>query len=106
MSHFNKETNTYFIPKRVDIKLEENNYYIIELNEALLKSNSSLNSLMNNWNQGNMPKEKYYKIDVCQKLGDMVKINGASFDYINKVDLPGMWSGWLPIKEIKVLEKL
>lgn len=106
MSHFNKNTNSYFIPKKIDIKLEEDNYYLIELNEVLLKSNTTLDALMNNWNQGNMPKDKYYKIDVCKKVGDMIKINGAAFDYINKKDLPGMWSGWLPIKEIKVIEKL
>jgi hypothetical protein len=106
ISHFDERTSSYFIPKKVDIKLEENNYYIIELNDILLKPNSSLNSLINNWNNGSIPKNKWYKIDVCQKLGDMVKINGAAFDYNTKIDLLDMWSGWLPIKEIKVLEKL
>ncbi len=41
LSNFNPETNTYIIPKRKDIKIEEDNCYLVHLKDTLF-SNETL----------------------------------------------------------------
>ena len=41
LSHFNIEDNSYFIPKKVDIKIEENKCYLIHIKNTI-KTNTVL----------------------------------------------------------------
>ena len=38
LTNFNSETNTYFIPKRKDIKIEEDCCYLVHLKDTLFKN--------------------------------------------------------------------
>lgn len=38
LSNFNKEENTYYIPKKQTIKIEENNCYILKLKDSTFKN--------------------------------------------------------------------
>lgn len=103
--NFNDDTTEIIFEKFVKIELQENNYYLIELNDNLL--NPNLNStLVVNWNGGKVPKHKYYKVDVVKIMGQMVKVNGLAFDKESNTDLDDSWFGWFTLKDVKVLKKI
>lgn len=102
LSNFNEETNTYFIPKRTDIKLEEDNCYLIKLKPTLFTNET----LKTNWNKGSVPKYEYLKVDVSKKMVNMIKVVATAFDYDLNQDLSYFWSGWLTIADIEVLQKI
>lgn len=102
LSHFNEDTNTYFIPKRVDIKLTENECYLLHLKDSFFRNEV----VKNNWNGGTVPKNTYLKADISKILAKMIKVVSIGYDEVNNKDLPSFWSGWLSIEDIEVLEKL
>ena len=103
LSNYDEDTCTYTIPKINSIKLEVGSYYLIELADALLNS-TSLSMLVSNWNHGTHPISKYYKVDISAINGKMIKVVGLGYDPVNNKDLD-MWSGWLPINHITVIQK-
>jgi hypothetical protein len=105
ISNYDKSKGEFLIPRITKIRLEENSYYIIKLDEALLNPNEA-STLSVNWNQGTLPPHKYLKVDVSKVMGKMVKVNSIAYDYENQRDLNASWSGWLPIAQIEVLEKI
>lgn len=105
LSKFDTDTNTYHIARFKQVRLEVNSCYLIKLSDILLdKELSSI--LSSNWNRGTVPTSKYMKIDVSKVLGKMIYINGIGYDFDNKVDTDVMWSGWLPIQDIEVIERI
>ena len=36
----------------------------------------------------------------------MIKVNGIAYDYENNQDLNHMWSGWLPLSDIEIINKI
>lgn len=102
LSQFDKENNAYFIPQKKSIKIEENNCYLIKLSDTIF-SNEALKT---NWNNGNMPKYSYLKIDVSKIIAKMIKVVGVGYDFEKQEDIPYFWNGWLTTNEIEVLEKL
>ena len=102
LSHYDKETNTYFIPRKNEIKLEEDNCYLVELQDTIFNNEV----LKTNWNNGNMPKYKYLKIDVSKIMAKMIKVVAVGYDNENKKDLSYFWNGWLTLNEIKVIQKI
>jgi hypothetical protein len=105
LTNYNPDTNTYYIPRYNETKLEVDSCYIICLDDVLLKYDED-STLISNWNRGTYPKSKYMKVDISKKVGDMVLVNGLGYDYNTKQDTNVLWNGWLPIKKIKVMEKL
>jgi hypothetical protein len=105
LSNNNPSKGEFYIPRIKKIKLEENMYYIIKLEDSLLNP-SEMSTLASNWNKGTIPPSKYLKVDVSKILGKMIKINGIGYDYDTKKDLDVMWSGWLPIELLEILEKI
>lgn len=103
-SKINDSTLTYQLNQIKAIKLEEDCAYIIELDDMLLNDNNSV--LAVNWNNGSVPNSKYYKIDVSRKVGNMIKIVGIGFNPETNTDLDIEWTGWLPINNIRVIQKL
>lgn len=102
LSHFDNETNSYFIPKRCDIKIEEDCCYLIEIKESLY-----LNQVLAiNWNNGTFPKDKYLKIDVSKIMPKMIKVVSIGYDPTLNKDLSNFWSGWLTLADISVIQKL
>ena len=102
LSHFDEASNTFFIPKKNEIKLEVDSFYLIKLKPQIFINEV----LKNNWNKGSTPPGEYLKVDVCNKLGNMFKVNCIVYDNNTKQDLTVSWSGWLPADEIEVLQKL
>lgn len=105
ISKYDADKKEFNIPRITKIKLEENSYYIIKLDDTLLNPNDAA-TLSANWNQGTIPPCKYLKVDVSKILGKMIKVNGIGYDHGNNKDLDAMWSGWLPIAQIEVISKL
>lgn len=101
---FDINTTELFIPKLTTISIHENNYYLIELDDNLLKDHDS--ALTVNWNNGSVPKYKFYKVDVSKIMGQMIKVNGLAFDPNQNQDINELWSGWLPLNSIKIIEKI
>ena len=102
LSSFNSETNSYFIPKKTTIKVEENNCYIFQLLDSAF-TNSTVNA---NWNGAKGPLYYYYKADVIQKMPGMIKILGVAYNINTGEDLNSFWSGWLSLNDVIVLQKL
>lgn len=102
MSHFDEETNSYFIPQKKEIRVEQDNCYLIHL-RGVAFSNQTVNI---NWNNGNSPKHPYMKVDISNIIGRMIKVVGVRYDPIMKLDSAEFWSGWLSLDDIEVLERL
>lgn len=101
LSNYDKETNTYHIPKINQIKLKVNHQYLIKIKDSLYNNEI----LRNNYNNGKNPPCKCYLVDVVLILGKIIKVNGVEYDLtLNKV-LNTLWSGYLAIKDIEVLEE-
>lgn len=95
----------YFIPKQHTLDIQLGNYYLIELEDYIIHPSPSFN-LHCNWNNNNVPKYKYMKCCIDQIMGKMVKLTGVAYDMDNKIDIPYSWSGWIPIKSMKLLERI
>lgn len=103
--NYNDDDLIINIPKSSTILPKENEYYLVELNDSLF--NSATNEILaSNWNNNNMPKYKYYKVDVTKIIGNMIRVNGIAFNYETQQDINSIWTGWLPISEIVILKKL
>jgi len=105
LSNFDEKTNTYIIKKKVDLKLEEDHYYIIQVKDDFLK-NCKNDVITINWNAGKYPKSQYYKVDVTKVMGKMARVNGTAYNYDTKEDLEEFFSGWFSLNCIIVLEEI
>lgn len=105
LSNFDSTTNTYFIKKRVDIKIEEEKCYLIYLKDSLFENTV----LKTNWNGGSVPPCTYIKAEVSKIMGKMIKIVGVGTNDIeklnNNIDVH-FWTGWLSTQDIKIIQKL
>ena len=102
LTNFNPETNTYLIPKRKDIKVEEDCCYLVRLKDTIFTNET----LKVNWNNGSLPTYKYLKIDVSKMLPKMIKVVAVGFDNETQKDISYFWSGWLTLDEIEVIKKI
>lgn len=100
LSNFDPETNTYYIPKRVDKKIEEDKCYLIRLKPQAFTNRY----VIDNWNNGSIPDCKYLKIDVSRKMSKMIKVVSVGFDYEHNKDLSYFWNGWLSTDDIEVID--
>lgn len=95
-----------FIPcSRNRIMLEQDKCYLVALDDIVLNPPPEV-TLHTNWNNGNVPKYKCYKMEVTKIMGNMIKINGVGYDLDTNTTIPYVWSGWIPNDMIKVLSKL
>lgn len=102
LSRFDPQTNTYIIKKRVDMKLEVDNCYLIRVKPSAYNNMT----VTINWNGGNVPPSEYLKVDISKIMGKMVRVVGVSHDYQTKQDLTSFWSGWLSTDDLEVISKL
>ena len=103
MSNYTEGTYSFIIPKYNADRFEEDKCYLIVLDDSLIIDNKD-SLLQCNWNRGTYPKYKYLKVDVSQVMGKMIKVNSIAYDYVNQRDLVDMWTGWLPIDLIMIVE--
>lgn len=102
LSSYNEITHTYFIKKKISLKIEELKYYLVEVKDSV-RSNTSLSS---NWNNGKIPTERFYHVQVVQKMYNMIKVTGVSYDVDAQVTTGHFFDGWLPLKEINIIEEI
>lgn len=94
---------TYMVRKETGIRLEENNCYLIKLNDSVFDPNNILTS---NWNNGKIPNSRYYQIDIIKIMSNMIKVSGVGYDDETCTNFKENWWGWLPMGEIEVIKKL
>lgn len=103
---YNDDTTEIFIPKQTnEVSLEEGKCYIIEVENYIIKPYEGF-TLHDNWNKGIVPKHKFMKCEVCQIMGKMIRIDAIGYDWENKEDILDSWSGWLPIKSVKIIKEV
>lgn len=89
----------------MDSGLQEDRCYLISVEDYILNPPEGF-TLHTNWNNNIAPKHKVMKVDVTKIMGKMIKVNSIGYDMKNQVDTNDMWSGWLPQKSIKIIERL
>lgn len=105
LDDYNACDRTYHIKKAEGIKVDVNSCYVIKLADSLLSAATS-QVLSSNWNKGTVPPCACFKADVDKSMGRMIHINGLGYDPDSDADLDIMWSGWLPLGDIKVLRRI
>lgn len=93
------------VDSKVSSRVELNGCYIISVEDYILKPPEGF-TLHTNWNNDIAPKHKFMKVDICQIMGKMVKVNSIGYEPHKGIDIPDSWSGWLPEKSIKIIERL
>lgn len=83
--------------------LKTNVVYLIELKDFIIHPDET-STLASNWNYGKVPKYKQYKVEVVEKMNNMVKLNGIAFEE-GKDLLTENWYGWLPLDGFTVIEQ-
>ena len=104
LSSYNKDTNTFTIPKYSKPAFDLQQCYIIQVPATIL--NDTTSALATNWNFGTAPKYEYLKIYVVNKMGGMINVSSFGYDMANEADIPFTWNGWLPANEIKQIRKV
>lgn len=102
ISNFDEVNNVIYIPKNINLKLEKNNQYIVELNDSCFDKKHYINI---NYNGGKIPVCKSCMIEVLAIIGKAVKVNAISYDIDNNTDTGLFWSGYLPLNCIKIIRK-
>ncbi len=85
LSNFDKENNTFIIPKYTKPVYELKKCYLIQLPSSIINNPNSYVAV--NKNNGGYPTNEYLKIFVNQISGRMIYVNGLAYDIINKQDL-------------------
>lgn len=79
--------------------------YIVELADWVIHPPAD-STLADNWNKGSIPTCKYYKAEISQVVGKMIRITGCGYDKTSNVDTNEFWEGWIPRSGLKLVEEL
>ena len=104
LSHYDKETNTYMIPKYSKPKYDVGKMYIVKIPLDILNIPNS--ALATNWNNGTYPRSEYLKIYVSKMVGKMLYVDSVGFDPLQNKDLDSIWTGYLPAEELTQMQAL
>lgn len=85
--------------------LQVDHCYLISVEDYILNPPEGF-TLHTNWNNNVAPKHKFMKVDVTKIMGKMVCVNSVGVDMKTHTDTRDMWTGWLPQKSIKIIERL
>ncbi len=102
LSNYDKETNTYYIPKINQIKLKINHQYIIKIKDSLYFNDI----LKTNYNNNSVPPFNCYLIDIMSILNRIIKVNAIEYDIENNKTLSNSWGGYLSIKDIEIIREV
>lgn len=100
---FNESTKELFIPKTLKFSnktLKKGKVYRISL-ELFVTNPSESSILASNWNRGIVPKYDDYLVEVVDKLGNMVQVNGVAV-----ADPTSNFYGWLPDDSFEVTDQI
>ena len=79
--------------------------FVVELADYILNPPANF-TLAENWNRGSKPTHKYYKAEISQVMGKMIKITGCGYDLPTNTDFIDVWEGWIPQDGIKLHNEL
>ena len=79
--------------------------YIVELADYVLTPSED-STLSTNWNNGTVPKYKYYKCEITKIVGKMINILGYGLNPFTGEETNDLWEGWVPQAGIKLLQEL
>ena len=85
--------------------IQINKCYLLALEDYIINPSPDF-TLADNWNRGSVPKHKYYKAEIAQVMGKMVRICGCGYDPVTDTDTFDIWEGWVPQKGIKLIREL
>lgn len=97
-----------FIPKGSTVsvsKYQLHKCYLVELADWIIHPSQDF-TLADNWNKGSIPPYRFYKAEIAQVMGKMVKIIGCGYDAEKQQDTHDMWEGWVPQKGLTLIEEL
>lgn len=97
------QITSWIIPKHIDLKVETNEVYIIELSDSLLTESATF--ALNIWNHGKVPPAKILKACVNAEISGMISIDGLAYDPVTQTAGTDLWSGWLPLNDLKIISK-
>jgi hypothetical protein len=103
LSHYDKTTGIFTIPKYSKPKFEIGKMYLIQVDNELVDNTNSV--IATNWNNCTAPKSAYLKIYINKMQGKMIYVDSLVFNMLTKTDTSTTWAGWLPVDQIKQLEK-
>jgi hypothetical protein len=83
--------------------MAEGEVYVIEIEDFLLNPSQNL-VLVNNWNAGQYPTHKRYKVEVLKKMNNMLKFNGIPIENDTEIFNESFY-GWLPDDGFKIISK-
>ncbi len=75
LSNFDKVNNKYFIPKRKDIRIEENGNYFIKIKKSLYNNEI----LKTNWNNNSLPECECLCIEVEKSMGRLFQVAAVGY---------------------------
>lgn len=79
--------------------------YIMELADYIINPPADF-TLAANWNNGSVPKSRYYVAEVSQLVGKMIRITGCGYDITTESRTDDIWEGWIPQKGIKLIREI
>ena len=79
--------------------------FVVELADYIINPPSTF-ALADNWNRGSKPTHKYYKAEIQQVMGKMVKIMGCGYNPETDEDYLDVWEGWVPQEGITLKSEL
>lgn len=104
LDNYDEETNTYHIPKYTKVKYETNKMYLVKVSKEFVNNTNSVVAC--NWNNSTAPKYEYLKIYISKFNGKMAYIDSLAINPITKQDLTEMWSGWISIDDLTLIQEL
>lgn len=112
MSNTEKISDTHYIFHKQNkpyIQFELDHCYIIELADYIINPPPNF-TLQDNWNKGVIPKSKYLRVLITQKMGKMNKVDGIGVkkvndDFINTDD-ENYLGLWLPEAGMKLITEM
>ena len=90
---FDDSTSNLLIPKGSTVTVspyQVHKYYLVELADYIINPPPDF-TLAANWNKGSVPQHKYYKAEIEEVMGKMVRIMGTGYDMNNMIDLTTVW---------------
>jgi len=104
LSNYDKATNTYHIPKYAKPNYKIGNCYLVKVSGSIVKNASSVIAV--NWNQGRAPQFDTLKIYVSKALGKNIYVDSLGYDLETQADTSYMWSGWLNVDDLTLIQEL
>lgn len=81
------------------------NKYLIKFEDYIVHPYEGF-TLHKDWNNNVAPSSIFMTVEVIKIMGKMIKIEGQNYDDDCKCNTSGSWSGWVPMKSIKLINIL